>query len=380
MKIALAGGGSGGHFYPLIAVAEGLEELAKERTLIEPEFFYIGPPAFDNSALVEHDIHYLPGTAGRVRRYASVLNFFDYFKTAWGLVRATFQLFRLFPDVVFSSGGFAAFPTLFAARILGIPVVIYDADAVPGRVSLWSARFARWIALAHPDAATQFPKKFLEKIARTGHPIRKEIENPAKEGGHEFLKLDKSVPTVFIMGGSQGAVAMNEAVLSALPALVERYNVVHQAGSANHDEVEGVAAVILKDSPYKERYRSFGLLNTLALRMTAGIASVVVSRAGSGTIFEIASWKIPAILVPIPTEISHDQTENAFSYARAGAATVLEQKNLSPHLLVAEIGRIMDDETLRNQMREAATTFARPAAGRKIAEILLETGLEHEKA
>ena len=379
MKIALAGGGSGGHFYPLIAVAQALEDLARERTLIEPEFFYIGPPAFDNAALIEHDIHYVPGTAGRVRRYASVLNFFDYFKTAWGLVSATFQLFRLFPDVVFSTGGFAAFPTLFAARILGIPVVIYDADAVPGRVSLWSARFARWIALAHPDAATHFPKKYLDKIARTGHPIRREIENPAKEGGHEFLKLDKSVPTVFIMGGSQGAVAMNETVLSALPALVERYNVVHQAGTANHGEVEGVANVVLRDSPYKERYRSFGLLNTLALRMTAGIASVIVSRAGSGTIFEIASWKIPAILVPIPTEISHDQTENAFSYSRAGAATVLEQRNLTPHLLVAEIGRIMDDEALRNQMREAAATFARPAAGKKMAEILLETALEHEK-
>ena len=181
------------------------------------------------------------------------------------------------------------------------------------------------------------------------------------------------------MGGSQGAVAMNETVLSALPALVERYNVVHQAGTANHDEVEGIANVVLRDSPYKERYRSFGLLNTLALRMTAGIASVIVSRAGSGTIFEIASWKIPAILVPIPTEISHDQTENAFSYSRAGAATVLEQRNLTPHLLVAEIGRIMDDEALRNQMREAAATFARPAAGKKIAEILLETALEHEK-
>ena len=378
MKIVLAGGGSGGHFYPLIAVAEALEDLAKERTLIEPEFFYVGPPPFDNQALLEHEITYIPGSAGRVRRYSSIANFFDIFKTARGILQSIMGLFRLYPDVVFSTGGFAAFPTLYAARILRIPVVIYDADAVPGRVSLWSARFARWIALAHPDAATGFPKKYLEKTAHTGHPIRKEIESPSKEGGYEFLKLDPGVPTIFVLEGSQGAVTMNETVLDALPEIVKRYNVVHQTGSANLGDVTGLAAVVLKDSPYKNRYRAFGLLNTLALRMAAGIASVVVSRAGSGTIFEIASWGIPAILVPIPTEISHDQTENAFSYARVGAATVLEQKNLAPHLLVAEIDRIMDDSVLRTKMAETARRFARPNAARKIAEILVETALEHE--
>lgn len=377
MKIVLAGGGSGGHFYPLIAIAEALEDLTKEKKLIEPELFYIGPPPFDNTALLEHNIEYWAGPAGRVRRYASILNVLDFFKTAGGVIVAILQLFRLFPDVVFSTGGFAAFPTLYAARLLGIPVIIYDADAEPGRVSLWSARFARWIALAHPDAAEKFPQKYLEKIARIGHPIRKEIEAPSTEGGIEFLKLDASIPTIFILGGSSGAQALNETVLDALPALLEHYNVVHQAGSANLEEVRGIAGVILKDSRYPERYRSFGLLNALALRMAAGITSLVVSRAGSGTIFEIASWGKPSILIPIPTEISHDQTENAFSYARSGAAAVLEQRNLSPHLLVAEIKRIMDDEALRAKMSEAARTFSRPQAARKIAEIIVETALEH---
>ena len=378
MKIVLAGGGSGGHFYPLIAIAEALEDLANERKLIDAELFYIGPPPFDNVTLLEHDIQYIRGSAGRVRRYPSIFNLLDIFRTAWGIIQATIGLFRLYPDVVFSTGGFAAFPTLWGARLLGIPVIIYDADAVPGRVSLWSARFARWIALAHPDAAGGFPEKYLEKIARTGHPIRKEIESASSAGGHEFLKLDSNVPTVFVMGGSQGAVAINEVILSALPELLERYNIVHQAGNANAEEIAGVASVVLRNSGHKERYRPFGLLNTLALRMTAGIASVIVSRAGSGTIFEIASWGIPAILIPIPTDISHDQTENAFSYARAGAAVVLEQKNLAPHLLVAEINRLMDDGELRKKMTEAAKNFARPEAARKIAEIIVETALEHE--
>jgi UDP-N-acetylglucosamine--N-acetylmuramyl-(pentapeptide) pyrophosphoryl-undecaprenol N-acetylglucosamine transferase len=112
--------------------------------------------------------------------------------------------------------------------------------------------------------------------------------------------------------------------------------------------------------------------------MAAGVAAVIVSRAGSGTIFEIASWGIPAILVPIPEDVSHDQTENAFSYARAGGAVVIEQRNLTPHVLSAEIDRLMQNAALRSQMGDAGRAYARPQAARKIANILLETALEHE--
>lgn len=377
MKIVLTGGGTGGHFYPLIAVAEGIEDLCNERRLVEPQLFYFGPAPFDAIALAEHDIEHVPVGAARIKKDGRP-NIFGLVRTFFATLGAFSDIFSIYPDVIFSTGGYAAFPTLFWARILGIPVIIYDADAKPGRVSLWSAKFARWIALAHPDAAAAFSEKLKPKMARTGHPIRKEIESPAREGGYEFLKLDSSVPTVFIMGGSQGARTINEAVLDALPTLLQKYNVVHQAGAANLTEVSGIASVSLRDSQYKERYRPFGLLNALALKMTAGIVSVVVARAGSGSIFEIASWGIPAILVPIPLDVSHDQTENAFSYARAGGALVIEQRNLTPHVLIAEIDRLVADAELRGKMKEAAKTYARPQAGKKIAQILLETALEHE--
>jgi UDP-N-acetylglucosamine--N-acetylmuramyl-(pentapeptide) pyrophosphoryl-undecaprenol N-acetylglucosamine transferase len=378
MRIVLTGGGTGGHFYPLIAVAEALEDICKERTLIEPELFYVGPPAFDGEALLEHDITYKSSPAGKMPRYSVFGSIIGFLPTFAGVIKSIFQLFHLYPDVIFSTGGYAAFPTLYAARILKIPIVIYDADATPGRVSLWSAKFARWIALAHPNAAAKFPEKVRSLIARVGHPIRKEIQDPAKEGGYEFLKLQQGTPTLFIMGGSQGAQAINNVILNALPALVEEFNVVHQVGSANLEEVSGIASVVLKDSRFAERYKIFGLLNTLALRMTAGIATLVIARAGSGTIFEVASWGVPAILVPIPEDVSHDQTENAFSYAREGAAVVIEQRNLSPHLLVAEIKRITSDPALCKKMSDAAHAYARPDAARKIATILLEQALEHE--
>lgn len=380
MRIAFTGGGTGGHFYPHIAIAESIEDICAQKSLIDPELYYLGPQPFDKLSLAEHDIVHVSSPAGKVRRYASVLNILGVFSTMFGIIRSIGTLFRLYPDVVFSTGGYAAYPTLWAARILAIPVVVYDADATPGRVSLWSAKFAKWIAVAHPDAASQFPEKVRSRMARVGHPIRREIRGFAPEGGHEFLKLDPSVPTVFIVGGSQGAKAINETLLDALPDLVSRYNVIHQAGVANLEEVQGIASVSLRGSPHLERYRVFGLLNTLAIRMSAGISSLVVSRAGSGSIFEIASWGIPAILIPIPPDISHDQTENAFSYARAGGAIVIEQQNLSPHVLSAEIDRLMNDAALRDKMHQAAQKFARPDAADKIATLLLETARAHEPA
>src|SRR3990167_225698 len=210
MKIALVGGGTGGHFYPLVAVAEALEELCSAETLLMPELVYIGPAPFDPAALLEHGICHKTMSAGKVRRYGSILNVFDTFKTAFAIVRTIPLLYKIYPDVIFSTGGFAAFPLLVAAKLLRVPVVIYDADAKPGRVSVWSSKFAKWIAVAHPDAAARFPNKIRHRIACVGHPIRKEIIDPAKEGGHEFLKLEGSVPTVFIMGGSQGARAINQ--------------------------------------------------------------------------------------------------------------------------------------------------------------------------
>lgn len=377
MKIVLTGGGSGGHFYPLIAVAEEIQAIVEDRKLLAPELIYIAPDVFDERALAEHNITYVQSSAGKMRRYHSILNVFDIFKTTWGLFRALLQLFSIYPDVIFSTGGGASVPPLFAARILRIPVILYDADSKPGRANRWAGKFARAIGVAHPDAGEAFPRKLRDKVALIGHPIRREIRTVSPEGGHEFLHLDPTVPTIYITGGSLGSQAINDAVIDALPILVEKYNVVHQAGRTHAEEVEKLATAVLAKSRFENRYRVFGLLNTLAIRMTAGITSVIISRAGSGNIFEIASWGIPAILIPIPQGISHDQTENAFSYARAGGAVVLEQHNLTPHLLVAEIDRLMEDKALQITMKEAAAKYSRPDAAQKLARIVLDTALEH---
>jgi UDP-N-acetylglucosamine--N-acetylmuramyl-(pentapeptide) pyrophosphoryl-undecaprenol N-acetylglucosamine transferase len=376
MKILFTGGGSGGHFYPLIAVAEAINDATRDRKLLEPELLYAAPDPYDNEVLIANNIKFVQVSAGKIRNYFSILNFFDYFKTAFGVVSSMLRVFFLYPDVVFSTGGYAAFPTLLAAKLFKIPVVILNCDADPGRVNKWAAKFAEKIAVAFAEGSNSFPAA---KVAHTGNPVRKAALVPAREGGHEFLKLKHELPTILVIGGSQGSQTINEVVLAALPHLLDKYQVIHQTGAANIKEVEGRARVAMGDSLLLERYKAYGYLNDLATRMAAGVANVVVSRAGAGNIFEIASWGLPSILIPIPEPTSHDQTKNAFSYARTGAAQVVEQNNLTPGLLVSEITRILENEQMRHKMTAAARAFARPDAAKLIADAIIDIGLSHEE-
>lgn len=376
MKIFFTAGGSGGHFYPIIAVVEALHDLMRERKLLEPQLYYAAPDPYDREMLVANAITFVPTAAGKIRRYFSLLNAVDVVKTGWGILRAIVRIFFIYPDVVFGKGGYASFPTLFAARLFRIPVVIHESDVVPGRVNRWAGKFATRIAISFPEAAHYFPTS---KVAHTGNPIRKAALLPAREGAFEFLKLEHEVPVLLVLGGSQGAQGLNEVLLSALPQLLEHYQIVHQTGVGNLKEVEGRARVVLANANHKERYKPFGYLNDLAVRMSAGAANLVISRAGS-TIFEIAAWGLPSIMVPLQKEVAADdhQTKNAFAYARSGACVVIEQNNLTPGLLVSEIGRILGSPETMHKMSTAARGFARVDAAKTIANALVDIALSHE--
>lgn len=376
MKIVLTGSGSGGHFYPLIAVADAIQTIAKERKLLPPELYHIAPRAYDERLLFEHNIEFRRSPAGKVRRYFSLLNIFDTIKTAIGVVRSIFLLYSIYPDVIFSKGGYDSFPVVLAGRLLRIPIVIHESDAHPGRANLWAAKFARSIAVSYPDSVDYFPK---EKVALTGNPIRAAIARPSHEGAFTFLNLEENVPVILIIGGSQGAQKINDTVLDMLPDLVKKYQILHQTGKENFTQVKETAQVILGDDPHVTRYHAFPYFNELALRMAAGAADLVVSRAGSNSIFEIATWGLPSIVIPIPEAISHDQRKNAYAFARTEGTVVVEQHNLSPHLLLSEIDRLMADPDLRAEMGEKARTFARPDAAATIATELIEIALEHEE-
>lgn len=376
MKILLTGGGSAGHFYPLIAIAEEVGRITAEEKLLRASLYYMSTTPYDKKMLSDNDIEFRRTFAGKRRLYFSLFNIIDVFKMAVGVLKALWSIYFLYPDVVISKGGYASIPAVFAARILKIPLIIHESDSVPGRANQWAARFALRIAISWPEAATYFKQK--EKVAVTGQPVRRELLQPAKHGAHEYLNLTEGLPVIFIMGGSQGAKRINETVLDILPELVMKYQIIHQTGSKHIESIKQLTGVILAKSPHKERYKPFGYLNSLALRMSAGAASLIISRAGSA-LFEIASWGLPSILIPIRESNGDHQRRNAFNYARGGACVVIEEENLTPHVLLAEIDRLMEDGDLRRQMSKGARKFFKPGAAEKIAREAISIALEHER-
>ncbi len=375
MKIVLTGGGSGGHFYPLIAVAEEVKLLAQEKDILHLELFYMAPTHYDEKALFDNQIKFVSVPAGKMRRYFSLENFLDIFKTFFGFFIALYKLFSLYPDVVFSKGGYPAVPVVLAAKVLRIPVVVHESDTVPGRANRLTSKYANRIAISFKEAYAYFDKK---KTALVGHLVRRELQKPVYEGADEYLKLNSTIPTIFIMGGSQGAKLINETILSILPELVKKYQIIHQTGTKNFDEVVANANVILEESPDRDRYRPYAYFHSLALRMCAGVSDLAIIRAGASSIAEIAWWGVPAIVIPIQDTNGDHQRKNAYSYAETGAASVVEEKNLSPQVLLQEIARIIDDEDLRSKMKKATELFRYPDAAKIIAGELLKIGFRHE--
>ncbi len=376
MKIVFTGGGTGGHFYPIIAVAERINQLIDHENILGAKLYYISDNPYDKEMLFENGLIFEEITAGKMRTYFSFKNFVDIFKTFFGTINAIFKLFSIYPDVVFGKGGYASFPTIFAARILGIPVVIHESDSAPGRVNKWAGHFAKKVAVSFLEAADYFPKK---SVAWTGQPIRTEIEKPAnKREALLYFKLEEGLPVILVLGGSQGAELINNAILDALPRLVNNFQIIHQTGVNNYEMVKGRADVVLTDNKNKLRYISMPFFNPLTMKMAAGAATIVISRAGS-MIFEIASWGVPSVLIPITNTNSDHQRKNAFNYAIAGACSVIEEVNMTANILSEEIERITEDKNVYDSMVAGAKSFNKPNAATKIARALVDIALSHEK-
>jgi len=355
MRILLTGGGSGGHFYPLIAVAEELNRIAREEKLVKPELYFMSDEPYDQKALFDNDIEFRRVPAGKLRRYASLQNALDVLKTTLGVIRALVSVFWIYPDVIFSKGGYGSFPATFAARILRIPLFIHESDTVPGRANGRAGKQAARIAVTFAETAQYFPKT---KVAWTGTPIRNALREVAKEGAHELLQFEKTVPTILVLGGSLGAEIINNAILDSLPNLVNEFQIIHQTGEKNLTVVSGISKTILEKNAHAARYKPFDFLHDEALTTAAGASDLVVSRAGAGALSEIALWGKPSLIIPITDSNGDHQRKNAIAYENAGACIVIEEANLKPHILITEIRRIIGDQKLRERMSENALKFA----------------------
>ncbi|XOB40877.1 MAG: undecaprenyldiphospho-muramoylpentapeptide beta-N-acetylglucosaminyltransferase [Candidatus Nealsonbacteria bacterium] len=368
IKVLFTGGGSGGHIFPIIAVAREMRKLSPEkRKNKEFEFFYFGPKdEFADIFLSQEEIKIKHILAGKIRRYSSVKsiaqNLVDIiFKIPIGLVQAFIYLFVLAPDVIFSKGGFGSLPTVISGWLLGIPIFLQESDVIPGMANRILARFSTEIFVSFPK--TPYFKK---RMILAGNPIRTEILNATKKESYEFFKLTGKKPVIFIMGGSQGAQRVNDKILEILGALVENFEIIHQCGEKNVKQVKAEAKTVMPEYLAKY-YHAFGFLKEQELEKAYAASDLVVSRSGSGSIFEIAAWAKPSILIPLPESAQNHQLENAYNYAQKGAAIVFEEQNFTSRFFHEKLKNLFSRPEQLEKMSIAAKKFSKPRAAKTIA-------------
>lgn len=368
--IVFAGGGSGGHVYPTLAIIEVLQKRFAELN-VPSKIIRMGPRDGYETLFTNHGVTLSPIVSGKIRRYSSSKNIVDFPKFFIGFLQALFKLYFIMPDVIFSKGGTGASPVVVAGWCYRIPVAIHESDAKPGLTNLFSARFARKIFVSFESAAAYFDPKKTELV---GTPMRSELlaERTTKELAKETLGFDPKSPLTLVLGGSQGSRRINEFILENLRVLVKETQILHQTGIANLTEVQKLGRAALIDESFKNRYQALGYLEKeLPLALTA--ADLVIMRAGS-MLAEIAAFGLPAILVPLNESANDHQRINAYDFAKNGAAIVIEEANLLPGIFLGQLKSILDNPEKRAKMAAASTQFFVPDAADKIAQSLLTLG------
>lgn len=368
-KILLTGGGTGGHVYPLVAVAEELQTQASQKG-IDLELMFLGEGELLKNIAGGVGIKFKSVLSPKWRRYASLGNLVDVFKAPIGFLQSLFYMWKFMPDVIFSKGGFGSFLPSFAGKLLFIPLVIHESDAIPGKANSWLGKMADKVFVAFDGAQKYFNATKTEWV---GNPIRKGILNVVdRTAALAAFGLDSSKPVVLITGASQGAKVINDILLLSLVELTKNFQIIHQCGPKNYDEVNKQILAIVKEGEASygqtitKSYRLYPLLDIQQMPLAYSAADVVVSRSG-GTVFEIAALSKPSVLIPLKGSANNHQLANARDLAKFGAI-VVEEDNLTPHIFLREINEAYrNKEALSAKIKE----FAKPDAGEKIAVSLL---------
>jgi UDP-N-acetylglucosamine--N-acetylmuramyl-(pentapeptide) pyrophosphoryl-undecaprenol N-acetylglucosamine transferase len=366
MKIVYTGGGTSGHFYPLMAVSEKLKKISYEEKLLLPKEYYFASKNLDNNMLLSRNITYSYVPSGKKRLYFSLLNYLDVFKLFFGIVIAFFKLLFIYPDIIFSKGGYDSVPTCIAALILRIPIIMHDSDSIPGRASLLISKFADRVAVSYPESITYYSDK--NKVAYVGQPILDKY-TPEKNFTREIKIANRK--NILIIGGSSGSVKINDTILSVLPELLSKYNIIHQTGADNYLDVKSRSEVIL-ESYSLDAYAVYPSLDFSRIYREVDLA---ITRAGS-TLFELAAWQIPSIVIPINEEVSRDQMRNADSFFRKGVSKVLNENNLTPNVLLNTIINTFEKENYQ-KMLNACKNLDNKNGAEKIAKEIISICYTH---
>lgn len=370
MKVIFTGGGTGGHIMPVIAISREIRRIYPNEDL---KLFYIGPKDHFGKLLISQEgIEIKTIFSGKIRRYfdfkAVILNIIDILiKIPLGIFQSFFYLFFLAPDLIFNKGGYGAVPVIIAAKFLQIPIFSHESDVMSGFVNRHLGKYSLEIFVSFPKTEYLPPNK----IFLTGHPIRRELlKKPDPEDAKFVLKLTDEKPIILILGGSQGSQRINDTVLAILPELLKDIEIIHQCGDKNLKSVVAESKVVVPKHLQKY-YHPYAFLREEELRRAYHVADLVIGRAGSGTIFEIAAIGKPSILVPLPESAQGHQAKNAYAYAESGAALVIEEANLTSHFFLEKIKNLFAFPGQLEEMAEQARQFAKPRAAKIIASYLI---------
>ncbi|HBA97438.1 MAG TPA: undecaprenyldiphospho-muramoylpentapeptide beta-N-acetylglucosaminyltransferase, partial [Lachnospiraceae bacterium] len=319
-KIVLTGGGTAGHVTPNIALIPTLKKYGYE-------IYYIGSyEGIEKKLIEELNIPYYGISSGKLRRYIDLKNLSDPFKVIKGLAQARHILGRIKPDVIFSKGGFVAVPVVLAAKSRRIPCIIHESDMTPGLANKICIPCAVRVCTNFPETLEHIPA---QKAVLTGSPIREELFHGNKQKGLAFCGLNTSKPVILVIGGSLGAVAVNNAVRALLPQILDKFQIIHLCGKGKLD-------TSLNNT---KGYAQFEYINEELPDLMAA-ADIVISRAGANAICEILALRKPNILIPLSAEASRgDQILNAASFEKQGYSIVIQEENVTNKILLEAINK-----------------------------------------
>ncbi len=369
-RILLVGGNTGGHVYPLFAVAESLGEAASQSS-IEIDIRFMGDGDILKQEAQKLGLKSYQILNSKWRRYLSLKNFIDIFKLPIGIIQTLFFLWLYMPDIIFSKGGYASLLPCLIGRLYLIPIFIHESDAVPGITNKFLSHFAKKVYLALTVAAKYFMP---DKTEVVGCPVRKKILQGDRIQAYTFFKLDPNKPTVLVTGASQGAKIVNDVLLLSLVELSKKFQVIHQTGLRNFDNVNGQITKLLAEGKntyaegLKNNYRIYPVFDVEQMALGYAAADVIISRSGS-QIFESAAVGKPSIVIPLKNSGQDHQRANAREFAKFGAI-VIEEDNLTPHILINEIEKAYDQ---RQSLSEKVRVFANLNSADIIANQLLNT-------
>ncbi|OHB16972.1 MAG: hypothetical protein A2913_01660 [Parcubacteria group bacterium RIFCSPLOWO2_01_FULL_40_65] len=367
-RILLVGGGSGGHIYPLVAISQELQNLAKERGV-----------SFELMVLADNEnwrkdfesmgvrfkriltVKFRPVEGGRI-------NFLAFLKLPLFLIQSLWMLFLFMPDLVFSKGGFVSLVPSFVSRLYFIPLFIHESDVVPGKANKFLAYFAKKVFISFEKSISYFKNK---NMVLSGNPIRETLFGGNKLEAAKYFNLSSNKKTILVMAGSQGSASINKLLIDSVVQLTEDFQIIHQTGGRSFDSVKGEIEKIKSDGSgsyskdIENNYRVYDFLTEGELASAYALCDIIVSRAGS-SIFEISYLGKPTIVIPYPYSAGDHQRANAIEFAKFGAV-VLEEGNLKPNILIDQVEHLLKPENYFS-ISQKIRQFSNLNAGRIIAD------------